>query len=380
MKFYYVVNARMPNEKAHGIQIAKMCEAFVKEGVELELIVPNRKTTPENIQEFYGLRVPVPVKKLPVIDFYNGGPVAFFLSSITFMVSYFFYLLWQRARGKRGIIYTIDMDIFSFALVPFLGMPYFTEMHGAKKRSLPYNLFFSGISGIISTNSITGDELKTTFNIPTGVIVVEPNGIDLKQFSVNILKHDARKRLNLPQDEKIVLYVGRAYRWKGLEILTETAKLMEKDTEIYFLGSGKDELEKIIGESINGLIHAVGGRPQNEIPIWLRAADAVLAIGTKKNNDSYLYTSPMKIFEYLASGSPIIASNPPAIREILSEKEAIFYAPDNAQDLADKILYTMEHPSIGNELAKHGRERAELFSWENRARRIISFINLQTAK
>ncbi|HEV8666352.1 MAG TPA: hypothetical protein VN665_00695, partial [Candidatus Paceibacterota bacterium] len=64
MKIYYVANARMPTEKAHGIQIAKMCEAFIESGIDLTLVVPSRKTTPESVQEFYNLRTPVAVQRL----------------------------------------------------------------------------------------------------------------------------------------------------------------------------------------------------------------------------------------------------------------------------------------------------------------------------
>lgn len=375
-RIFFVVNARMPNEKAHGIQIAKMCEAFVEEGVDLELIVPNRKTHKEDIRSFYNLSVPIRMTKLPIIDFYNKGRVLYFFSSLTFMGSYFLYLLWKKAVRCGGIIYTVDMDLFSFALMPLLRMPVFTEMHSAKEKSFLYRLFFSH-TRVITINSIIRDELMERFSIPEKNFLVEPNGVDLTQFNISLSKEEARKKLNIPQDKKVALYVGRVYQWKGLEVLSRAAALLPKDIKLYFLGGTKEEFRNIIGEKNSEGVNFISARPQNEMPLWLSAADALLVISTKNNKESYLYTSPMKIFEYLTAHRPIVASDTPAIKQILTEKEAVFCKPDDEQDLADKIVYTMGHTSFAEEIAKHGHDKAEWFSWNNRAKRIISFINLR---
>ena len=112
MKLYYIVNARMPSEKAYGIQIAKMCEAFIEHGVELELCIPRTRRAHIPLQEFYGLRVPVPTRILAGLDWYGRGSIGFALSSMVFMASACFYLL--RRKGSASL-YTIDMDPYSFS-------------------------------------------------------------------------------------------------------------------------------------------------------------------------------------------------------------------------------------------------------------------------
>ena len=133
MKIYYVANARMPNEKAHGIQLAKMCEAFVDAGANFELIVPNRGEK-KSIRRFYGLDHDIPVKYLPIINTYNFGRFGFAFASLTFMFSYLFYLLFKNIKRENFIIYTIDMDQFSFLFIPFIGKKYFVEIHDAKEK------------------------------------------------------------------------------------------------------------------------------------------------------------------------------------------------------------------------------------------------------
>lgn len=343
-KIYYIANARMPSEKAHGIQLAKMCEAFLLEGADLELILPKRKGSAENFREFYGLKSNIPIKMLPVLNF------GFVLSSFSFMISYYFYL-----RKKRdGIIYTIDMDNFSFVLVRFLRMPYFSEIHDSKNYGFIWNIFLKKINGVIAINGNVKKSLKNNFNLNEKKILVKPNGIDLEMFQLKISKDEARAKLNLPQDKKLALYVGREISWKGMEILNEAEKFLERD-----------------------IIKVISNRPYTEMPLWLKAADVVLALGTKTNDYSYLYTSPMKIFEYLASERPIIASNTPANREILSDSEAYFYEPDDPKDLAEKIKYVLSNPTDAQSKIDAASKKALQYTWTKRAKDILEFMNVR---
>src|SRR3989338_8141448 len=257
-----------------------------------------------SLKDFYGLQVEIPVRRLPVLNF------GFILSSFSFMISSYFYL----RRKKDAIIYTIDMDNFSFVFLRFLGLPYFSEIHGAKKKAFFWEVFLKKISGSIVINNNIKKSLMGTFGLASKKIMVKPNGIDLEMFSGTITKEEARKKLDLPPDKKIAIYVGREVSWKGMGILLEAQKFLTDET-----------------------IYIISDRPYQEIPYWLRAADLCIVIGTKKNEYSYLHTSPMKLFEYMASGRPILAADTPANREIVSENEAYFYEPDDPKDLADKI-------------------------------------------
>ena len=126
---YYVVNARMPSDKAYGIQIAKMCEAFIEQGVELELCIPKTHQSHISLKEFYGLRVDVPTRTFAGPDWYDRGRVGFAISSLVFMTSVCFYLL---KHGHSALVYTIDMDSYSYAPLALLTAPIAVEMHSPK--------------------------------------------------------------------------------------------------------------------------------------------------------------------------------------------------------------------------------------------------------
>ena len=142
MRIYYVANARMPTEKAHGIQIAKMCEALTEAGAEVELIVPRRGHADASVQDFYGLRAAIPTVYLWTPDWYGWGRLGFLVSSLVFMCGYARYLRRKLREGKGGMIWAIDVDQFSFFFIPFLGMPYVAEIHDAKPDTITFRALF----------------------------------------------------------------------------------------------------------------------------------------------------------------------------------------------------------------------------------------------
>jgi glycosyltransferase involved in cell wall biosynthesis len=340
MKIYYVVNARLPNDKAHGIQIAQMIKAFRALGVELSLVHPHRSED--------GL--------------HSWGRAGFVLRSAMFMIGSFLLLLSRVLVGQKFLIYSVDMDTFSYAFLPLLA-PTFCEMHSPKPPTLLNRFFFKRVRGIVATTEATREELVRTFSLSRELVTVEPNGVDLDLFN-NFNKEDARQKLNLKKDDKIALYVGRLYGWKGLAILPQAFRALG-NVQGYLVGGTTEELAQLTGEAIPENLTAVGVRPPEEIPLWLSAANALIVLGTTGNIDSLKYTSPMKVFEYLASGRPIVASETPALREVL-DTDVYWYEPDNAEALARAIQSAVEGRIIEG--------KADRYSWKERTRRILTFI------
>ncbi|MDE1919370.1 MAG: glycosyltransferase family 4 protein [Patescibacteria group bacterium] len=372
MRLYYIANARMPNEKAHGIQIAKMCEAFIEAGVDLTLVVPNRRTVSQSLRDYYGLRVGVPLVRLPALDWYALGRVGYFLSSLSFMLSYTLFVWRKKLAGEDFILYTVDTENYSSSALALVDRPLFSEMHGSKPRTFAQRLLFKHARGIVAINSIIAEELGKNFPRSRVRYLVEPNGVDLLQFS-GIDKKDARARLGLPSDASIVLYAGRFFAWKGLELLPPAAAAAPS-IRWQVVGGGREDFARLVEAPLPGNLFFAGSRPHSEIPLWLAAADAFVVLGTARDRQSYRYTSPMKLFEYLAAGRPVVASDTPALREIVSEKEALFYAPDDARDLARAAARAAAGGDDVMARVAAGKRRASDCSWRARARRILRFM------
>ena len=375
IKIYYVANARLPTEKAHGIQIAKMCEALIEAGADVEVVAPRRATDARSLKDFYGLRVDVPITRLPTLDWYGRGRIGYWISSFVFMFAYRTYL--RPKRRERAILWAIDVDQFSFLFVPFLGIPYIAEIHDAKQWSLPFQALFRRAVAIVVINSAVRDALIRAFGISGDKITVQPNGIDLAMFAPDKDKAAARRALALPAEDRIALYAGKFYPWKGLETMIDAASLLAADARVYTVGGDAGELKKVTGRELPANLTAAGAREYREMPMWLAAADVLLLFGTKKNDYSYLHTSPMKLFEYMASGVPIVASATPANRAQVTEAEVFFYEPDNGESCAETVRYVLSHPDEALARAGRARESVAGFTWEKRARRILAAAGMQ---
>ena len=371
MKVYYVANFYMPFEKAYGIQIAKMCEALIEEGIDLTLVVPTRgPQTP--LRDFYGLRVAVPTIWLPTLDLAAYERFGYFCMSFSFSISYVLFLWYRWLRGERFVLYTIDADRYSSSALSLIPAPLFSEMHGGKPRTFGSKLLFSRLRGVIAINKIIIDELKKIFPRSRTRYIAEPNGVDIAMFAPQD-KRQARIKLGLPLEVPAVLYTGRFYEWKGLEIISRAAALTP-DIRWQLVGDTRERFEEVVQESLPANMQFAGGRPYNEMPLWNAAADAVLVLGTKRDEQSYRWTSPMKLFEHMAAGRPIVASATPAIKEIVSPNEALLYEPDNVEDLVRNVRQAVMGGEQVASMVRRAAHTAEHFSWSNRARRVIQFI------
>ncbi|MCK4826704.1 glycosyltransferase, partial [bacterium] len=159
-------------------------------------------------------------------------------------------------------------------------------------------MFLKRTKGII----VTSKKIKEFFlekNIPSEKILVAPNGVDIQMFDVGCSKFEAREKINLPQDKKIVLYTGHLYSWKGAQTLADASRYLIENTEIYFVGGTKKDIKNFKLQTSNFKLNIVGHRPHSEIPYWLRAAD-VLILPDLAVKDILKYgASPMKMFEYM---------------------------------------------------------------------------------
>lgn len=367
MKLYYIANARMPNEKAHGIQIAKMCEAFIESGIDLKLVVPSRGYG--GLKQAYALSCEVPLLRIPVLNLQFLGPVGYRLTALQFIVGSLIYLWWKTMSEEQFVVYTIDMDNFSFAPLVWVPRPLFAEMHSIKKSGFLARSFFKRV-GIIATNKLIADELVKTFRLPAERVLIEPNGVDESVLQSNVSRQEARAKLNLPSDEPFALYVGRFYEWKGLEILADAAT--ESPIPIRLVGGTREEYERITKKG-GARLYFSGARTVDEVPLWLAAADVLLVVGTAHNVDSYRYTSPMKIFEYLATRRATVASKTPAVESIMQEETASWYEPDNASSLAQAIRNAYTSAEAESKI-QAGRALSASHTWSKRASRILSFM------
>jgi len=177
-------------------------------------------------------------------------------------------------------------------------------------------------------------------------------------------------------DKKIIVYTGHLYRWKGVDTLVETGAFLNEDTLVYLVGGTEKDIERVKNLKSRGEnIIIVGNRSHSEMPYWQKASDVFALPNTAKEDISKYYTSPMKLFEYMASKRPIVASNIPSITEILNDTNSILVEPDDPKSLAEGIKKALEDFELSHNISEKAFEDVQQHSWEKRAKKILDFID-----
>lgn len=372
MKLIYVANIRLPTEKAHGYQIGKMCEAFAELGLTVELLVPTRRNylTTEDPFSFYGLKRDFKIFRINCIDFLDliGGLVGYWLQSLFFLFKLIFYKV-----DKEDFVYTRNPEIAWLFSLKSNKVVYEAHTWPVSKAIL-YKYLLRQVKYIITiTKGIKDLFQKNDFN--QARILNAPDGVDLKQFGLSIDRREARGRLNLPMDKKIIVYTGHLYGWKGADVLAEAATKMSNDVLVYLVGGTNKDISIFKKKYTAPNLNIVGFRPHIEIPLWLKAADILVLPNKSGEKISESYTSPLKLFEYMASRRPIIASDLPALREILNEKNSLLVTSGDPRVLADGIKQVLEDEKFGLKLSEAAYMDAQEYSWNKRAQKILHFIS-----
>lgn len=368
----YVMNAKMPTNKAHGVHLANMCECFGRRLKKVTLIVPRRLTVfKQDPFEYYGVNRTFEIKKIINIDFVKIWPaVGYWVQYISFSVFSAVFLLFTSRKGT--VIYTRDHVLaFIFKLLGFF------TVYEAHRIIIKSKLFFYVVRKVdaivTNSNGVAHEFKKQGFEH----ILSFPNGISPKQFDIKLSKSELRAKLNLPLDKKIILYSGHLYGWKGIQTVFESAILLKKQNFIFiFVGGVPGDVEewkiKFEKEGLNAIF--TGHKSAFDVPMYLKSADVLLLPNSAQTEESVKYTSPIKLFEYMASGIPIVASRLPSICEILNDNNAILFEADNASSLVSAITESFAHPEKSQRLATKALTDVQAYTWERRADTIISFV------
>ena len=365
MKFLYAAAIRLPTEKAHGAQIVKTCQALANVGHEVTLAIPARKTViTTDPFAYYQVDNNFILKTLKVPDWFTLGPWGFAAASFLFARKVALYA----AREQFEVLYTRDRLVLSAMLRYKPLAKVIWEVHG--KEDIAVAKQFTGRVRVVAiTNKIKEDLLALGFN-DTDVLVAS-DGVDLSVFTNPESKQVARERLGLSPDTNIAMYIGRLDGWKGVDTLLEASLQLPLSIQVVILGGEPAQVARLQQEYPRVLF--LGFMPYADIANNQSAADVLVLPNTAKDSTSMFYTSPLKLFTYMASGTPIVASDLPSIREVLQDDLCYFVEPDSPKALAKGIEEALTSPSAKHKAALARRE-VEHYTWESRAKKITSFL------
>ncbi|MBI3332454.1 glycosyltransferase family 4 protein [Candidatus Peregrinibacteria bacterium] len=386
MRITYVTQTRFPVPKAHGKQIAEVCAALAALGHKVTLVCPNVYSgVHRDAFSYYGIPKSFEVKRLDHFD----ASIHWWLKPLGFF--HFPINMWRYKKALTGFLRTHKTDLFyvrASLLVPLLaktGVPVILELHTIpKRRSRRFATLCNSCKKVVCLTHLMAHELRRR-GIDRAKIVVEPDGVDLSRFRhVPSLKDAKKKAKNFPDDRPVVGYVGSFFTQRKIEkgvgvIIEALAILKRKNVPLYglFAGGQSGEIEmykraarqKKIDRDVlfHGLLAAA------EVPLQLAACD-ILIYPAPASKHPYFQrdTSPLKLFEYLATGRPIICADLPPLREVVDDRTVFFFTPGDATSLAHWIDHVLSRPTEAKKKAERGQSLVKAFDWKKRMERIMA--------
>lgn len=371
MKFAYIVNTGLTEGWAHSVQVMNMCRAFSQNGLKVTLIIPKRNFLKEDPFKYYKIPKIFLIKKLPCIDLSVGNPhpLFYWLRFISFYVSARFYI-WL---NHFDILYS--RDLYSVLFFPSVIL----ELHSFPKNiAFVYKLIFSSPKKIIALTSFIKKRLMDD-GVSKERILVSPSGVDLDKFN-NLLDHFEIKGLS--KNDFVFGYIGTLRTMgmeKGVADSLKALKYLPPNYKFLVVGGEKSDIDyyKIMSSelSVSDRVIFIGQVLNSDISKYAAKCDCFVSPFPENKHYSF-YMSPLKIFEYMASKKPIIATDLPSIRESLTNNvNALMIPPDNPQALANAIIKLKRDPEYGRKIAnKAYLDVSEKYTWTVRAKKIISFI------
>lgn len=394
MKILYLANIRLPTEKAHGLQIMQNCEAFAEAGAEVRLWGARRVNTPElaaisDVWAHYGVKRIFSITRLPCIDLMPLVPAysrlaqaAFYLQQITYTVMAVLAALFTQA----DVYYSRDaLTIWGLSLVkPRRALAY--EAHqlavGRAGRWLQRQVVRCAGSIIAITPPLANDLAELAGIVQDTKFLVAHDGIRRERFANMPTQAEARASLGWPSDAFIVGYVGRLQTLaadKGVGTLVEALQQVV-GASLAIIGGPDDMAEALrqhwlaLGLPAEKFLYAGQVKPE-EVPLCLSAFD-VCAMPHPYTKQFANYTSPLKLFEYMASQRPIVASDLPGWADVIKhEDSALLVPPSDVNALAAAITRLQDDPAQREKLAAAAYERVMThYTWEARARTILAHL------
>ncbi|MEX0935062.1 MAG: glycosyltransferase family 4 protein [Candidatus Paceibacterota bacterium] len=364
---YFVSAARIPSRKAHTVSIIKMCEAFREQGFQVTLVIPSYKhIIPKILFRKYGVSYPFNIHavSVPNITFFPSSMRDFILRMVFALRAWYFI-----QKDKHRVVITRDWFLlFFFKGVIFLhGRPSFGRRMW--KRRL------SRTSVIVVVNSIIKG-LLIEKGILREKIIVAPNGVNIGVFNINISQEAARSKVEIPKNDHIVMYTGSfyLYDWKGIDVLLDSIEHLAIECTVVLIGGSRAEIESIKKIYNHKNLMLVEHVPHSDIPFYLKSANVLVLPNTGDSRRGSHYTSPVKLFEYMASGVPIVASQLPAITKILNNKNACLVEPGNPKALARGITKVIQDREYADIRAEQAFLDVQQYTWKARAQKIINVI------
>ena len=279
------------------------------------------------------------------------------------------------AKTGKPVLYfrTLKLPALFSPLLTTLGFHYFFEPHEVFFESARNPAKFRAMEQKVYAGALH------LYPISSGLATSLEKEFQIKDSTVAPLGHSGANLQLPPYDpaaEARLLFTGSLLRWKGLETVLTAAHTLGIPFDIVGDAGGREYYEDYCRRRGHSNVAFHGHvAPEELSKFYLPGTICVLPLS--RANIAMKYTSPLKLFEYLASGRPVVAGDVPSVREIVRDRDhALLLEPENTDAWTRGLQELLGNRSVAAEMAQRGRELAISCTWSNRARPLVdSFLS-----
>lgn len=391
-RLIYIANIRLPTEKAHGLQIIHNCEAFAGADAVVSLWAASRVNTAalaqvRDVWTHYGVRRNFRARRLPCLDLLPLVPdradrlaqIIFLTQLVTFTLSALIGALFTRA----DVFYSRDpLVLLALSLVkPRRALAYEAhQLAGGRLGTALQRHTVRRVGQVFATTARLAADLRER---GAASVHVAHDGVRRERFAHAPDQAVARARLGWRGDAFIVGYVGRLHTMemdKGVGTLVDALALIG-GAALALVGGPDDRADELRRRWIEAGLPAddflyAGQVAPDAIPLYLSAFD-VCAMPFPFTPHFAYHASPLKLFEYMAAGRVVVASDLPSVREVVTDGDsALLTPPGEVEALADALLRLRDDPALRGRLANNAHALVMTrYTWDARARAILDALS-----
>src|SRR5512133_2262586 len=308
MKITYIENVRIPSERAHAYQITTTCAWMAKLGHQVVLVNPDR--TDRDVFEFFHWSKELFTHvRISCWDPLTWMPMK--LKGIGYVLQRSSFIRHVRRFIKHhqsDVWYTRDLAMVD-ALIDSTQGRWFVELHDEPTMNMDrWNRVKNRVTGYVVISQ--GLRLRLIeLGISADIIMVAPDGFEPREYERLQSSVDLRHQYHVPQDAFVVFYQGSFYPWKGVDDIIRLWNRTDASAHLVLMGGPAYEqarIEALIPKDARDRIHIIPTLPRVEGISTQPIGDIGLLASSPDQKIAHSYTSPLKQFEYLAAGLPIL--------------------------------------------------------------------------
>ncbi len=238
----------------------------------------------------------------------------------------------------------------------------------------------TGVEHIFCVSEGLAHDIAAKFKVQS--ISVQRNGVALDKYRVTKDAATLRAQFDLPATARIVTYIGSigTHDWKGEDVFLDARDLVtEANVHFVIAGVRDQDYERITATYAAQHTTILGRLSQQEVSELESLSDVLVLPNKPTNAEGERYTSPIKMFSYMRSGTPIVASGIPSIKEVLNTDNACLVEPGQVPALAAGISTTLRESAAAQARAAQASNDVAQYTWQKKGETIVKYLTTKTA-